>query len=227
MKGMINFTRREIQSILKSEYDLGNDALYEFCKKNFKHDTPNKILAKTIIIGRTYAVSLDRGKNKTKTGRERKPDINDDFYKKKIVPIFQDSNIDSELNEIKKAKKSSDIERKALELHCLLMKRLNPINGQNKRSFCSKYLHFHLPNIFFLYDSRANYALNGLITKKLVSPVKDETVDAQYSEFYSKAIFLKEIIFILTRIDLNPRQLDNLLLKIANEKLRSKLKKKS
>ena len=39
--------------------------------------------------------------------------------------------------------------------HLFLTNAFQDISGQDKRSLASKYLHFHVPNMFYIYDSRA------------------------------------------------------------------------
>ena len=213
-------TTKDINQYKKTVYDLGNGVLYQMCADNFKHDTVDKILAKTVIIGRTYAASLDRGRDKNKSEQSRKA-INDDFYQKQIVPIFLNSELDAILKSLLKYKSAKAGMQQALEAHGYLTKKLHKINKQNKRSFSSKYLHFHLPNLFFLYDTRAKAALSKLVKLRFVHSSINKKIDSEYFSFYQKSLYLQEQILKKTGTLLTPRQLDNYLLNISNENLRS------
>lgn len=104
---------------------------------------------------------------------------------------------------------------------------MRKINKQNKRSFASKYLHFHYPELFFLYDSRANKAINSLVSSRDISKLMfkfKKIVDRTYGIYYLKCLYLQNKILEDEEVLLSPRQLDNLLLRIANKKLRSRLK---
>jgi hypothetical protein len=216
--------KKKVSHSLNSIYDLSNRTLYDLCSENFEHDTPDKILAKTVIIGRTYAVALDRGKDKNKETAEIPKYINDDFYLKKVTPLFLKSKIDNLLLKLKSINQIPESPDEILAAHFYLMDHLKKINKQDKRSFCSKYLHFHLPGLFFIYDSRAQNAINKIVSSKGSKSVfKLKKQDETYAKFVLKALFLRNTIYKDTSILLTPRQLDNYLLTAANEHLRYRL----
>jgi len=97
---------------------------------------------------------------------------------------------------------------------------LNKVTGLNKRSFSSKYLHFHLPDLFFIYDSRAVFAMKQL--KELLPTATQNTkgkFDKPYQQFTEQCVLLTKHISDDLGILLSPRQLDNLLLIIADRHL--------
>jgi len=55
----------------------------------------------------------------------------------------------------------------------LTKKLFSKISGLNKRSLASKYLHFHVPELFYISDSRAYDAMRNseLLSAKLAQPV--------------------------------------------------------
>lgn len=218
----------DIDNSLSTVYDIGNSILYEMCKNNFGHTSSGAILAKTILIGRAYAVSLDRGKDKGKSEKEKLEQklINDDFYQKQVVPIFINSDLDNELLKLKDIKSPRGKENEILTLHNKLQKMLLPINQEEKTSFCSKYLHFHLPDLFFIFDSRAKSVINQFIINEKVNYFTDTNFDSEYSIFYSKARHIQDKIEKDFKRQLTPRQVDNLFLVPANVKLRERVKKK-
>jgi hypothetical protein len=167
------------------------------------------------LIGRSYSVALER--------RKEKADINDDFYTHVVVPAFRNSKLDFHLDDLLGHRElTAGVFLKVLETHQYLTRELNKITKLDKRAFSSKYLHFHLPALFFIYDSRAVGAL-----RQFVSHVPEEfrfltrldSVDKEYARFACKSLSLKQAIRDRYGISLTTRQLDNLLIKVANEKL--------
>jgi len=97
------------------------------------------------------------------------------------------------------------------------------ISGLEKRSLASKYLHFHLPDIFFIYDSRAVHSIGILFKELHLKGIKEENdngFDKSYASFFNKCLVLQEEIFHKYNIHLTCRELDTLLVTIANENLR-------
>ena len=194
-------------------WDFSNKILYDLCINNFRHDKDEVILTKVLFIGRIYAAAIERR-------RENLSANNDDFYIDKVVKTFKDPILDKHLENLKLIKKiSMNNIHQILLVHHYLMKTISKITGIDKRSFCSKYLHFHLPNLFFIFDSRASTAL-----KEFTSTRSDElkgssdNIDLEYATFFYKCFDLKTKIDKHHKTNCSPRQLDNLLIDIANKK---------
>lgn len=207
-------TREQVEKAnQKSLWDLGNKVLYDLCQKHPKHDEDSEILAKVWLIGRAYSAAVERRKNKKQN--------NDSFYTEKIVPLFKEAQLDNKLRIFRGMKRpSEDNLRKILEIHRELTELLNRETNLDKRSFSSKYLHFHFPDLFFLYDTRAVTSLRTFVSrvpKGLKYVMKDGEVDKEYSTFFCKCYYLREQIMKEYGLDLTPRQLDNLLIEIANK----------
>ena len=105
-----------------------------------------------------------------------------------------------------------------------MVKALKEPTEQNKVSLASKYLHFHQPESFFVYDSNARKAINQLVTydpdlKKQVCELKKEKSDRndEYTRFCVMALKLKECLFNVFNEDLKNKQLDALLLSYPEE----------
>ena len=205
----------------KNVWDFGNSILYKLCKDNFEHKTDEHILTKVMFIGRIYAAAVERRKSKPN-------EINDTFYTKTVASTFRDSKLDEKLTELKSMRDLNDINIGAiLSAHFYLTKMLQKITNLDKRSFCSKYLHFHLPNLFYIYDSRALKALRQFskrVPKDLENILTLENIDIEYAKFYCKCFDLKREIKTQLNIDLTNRQLDNLLIEVANNQNINKLK---
>jgi hypothetical protein len=199
----------------KNVWDFGNAILYKLCKDNFKHDTDDYILTKVLFIGRIYAVAVERRKNKSN-------DINDNFYTATVAPTFRKSKLDYKLSKLKNAK-TENIEniKMVLQTHYFLTSMLKKITALDKRSFSSKYLHFHLPDLFYIYDSRAVTALRQFasqVPNDLKYILELDKVDNEYAKFYCKCFDLKRQIKKQFNINLTHRQLDNLLIEVANKR---------
>ena len=203
----IRISQKDIDRALKdNNWTWFNSKLYQLCSKNFQHKTADVVMAKICIIGRTYSASIERRKiklNKTPT---------DDFYEKIVAPVIIRSHIDKWLSSVKRYKTINKNRLPCImEIHSNLMKVFKKISGMDKRSLASKYLHFHLPSLFYIYDSRA---VKGLRTILPNFRVGNDFVkcDPEYSKFCHKLFYLQEAIKEEYNKILTPRQLDRLLL---------------
>lgn len=197
-------------------WDFANDILYKLCRENSTHIEDKHILTKVLFIGRIYAAAVERRKNKAS-------DINDNFYINTIAPTFRKSKLDDKLLELERLK-TIEIEniKSILQTHYYLTNTLYKITKLEKRSFSSKYLHFHLPELFYIYDSRVIMALRQFrshVSNDLKPILKFENIDNEYAKFYCKCYDLKRQIKNHYNIDLSNRELDNLLIEIANKNL--------
>ncbi len=202
-----------LEKLKTSPWDFGNNILYNMCKDDFNHDKAEHILAKVLFIGRIYAASIERRKTKDEN-------INDNFYFDKVVPTFQNSELDTKLNALKiHAEIKEEIIPGILSNHYYLMKIIREITNLDKRSFCSKYLHFHLPELFFIYDSRAANALKILSKNycldNLIQPGTNNS-DSKYASFFIKCFSLKSKIEAQFNTKLTNRHFDNILIDLAN-----------
>jgi len=216
-------SRADIESYKKSDWDFTNKILYDMCAQNPTHNDPQIIIAKTLIIGRSYAAAIERG-------RDMSENLDSDFfYTIGVVKAFQNSNIDNLINDLRNKTLSVDILPQIIKVHHFVMELLRPITGSNKRSFSSKYLHFHLPKLFFIYDSRAASVIGyytgkksewlNANTKQLTS-LSENPHDEQYLTYFLKCMSLQDRINNEYNILLSLRQIDNLLMEKANIKQR-------
>jgi hypothetical protein len=208
---MIN--KEFIEKTEQTEWDFGNEILYKMCIENFKHEQTDKIVGKVILIGRAYAAAIERRKNKT--------ELNDNFYLDKVAPKFKNSDLDIYLN---KLKSHSELTEKnipeILKIHFYLTDLIKDLTEQNKRSFSSKYLHFHFPNLFFIYDTRAVKAIGILKTKfqyKYKEQINSNGIDKDYASFFYKCFVLKRRLENEFGRTLTNRHIDNILMKIVEQ----------
>lgn len=219
---MEELSLQQIEKAMQNNaWHFGNEILYKMCKENFEHKNDQHILSKVLFIGRIYAAAIERRKTKSK-------DINDNFYIDTVAPAFQNSDIDEYLNKLKNIQtlESENLEF-VLETHNYLTKVIHEITRENKRSLVSKYLHFHLPELFFIYDTRAVGALRNHKTKlpaTLKYLTELENVDIEYAKFFCKCYELKKEIQQKFNLSFSNRHLDNLLIENANFKNSEKRK---
>ena len=100
-----------------------------------------------------------------------------------------------------------------LNTHKFLMDTFVELTGLEKRSLASKYLHFHCPDKFFIYDSRAKTAIGKIVKRpdrEILSGLED--YDAEYGDFVCRMLELQEYLDEKMGIYENPRSIDSFLL---------------
>ena len=214
---LINNTLKKVRI-----WDLSDKLLYEMCQKHPSHKDPKEIIMKTLIIGRVYSVQLERRKNHDQL-------IGDRFYENKVIPTFMNSKLDDYISGLRGKTLSPKLFDEIFSVHKSLMKDLHRITQMDKRSFCSKYLHFHLPPLFFLYDSRlcqSVSSLSGRILKEQKSSylTKVNKYDTTYVEFFLKCYNLKEELQEFLNRSLTIREFDNIMIEISNTKNQNRKK---
>ncbi len=124
--------------------DIGNKVLYDMCIDHPAHVDPDEVQAKLWLIGRAYAATIERGATYPGNVMARS------------VELLLGSDIDQRIASVRTIK---HLERQhlaeVLDLHGYLVDKLKEATGIVKRSLASKYLHFHAPQAFFIYDSIA------------------------------------------------------------------------
>jgi hypothetical protein len=210
---VITLSREEIETALANDaWDLGNQVLYDLCSSHPHHKSRQEIIAKIWLIGRSYSAALERRKNK------KEDSLGDLFYEDIVVPEIQKQDIDSWIEPLNKNSTPEEI----IQAHSKLTKIFQDITKLEKRSLASKYLHFHRPDLFFIYDSRAITAIRQITpsSEKLLPcllPLKQ--VDSEYLKFYRRCLWLHDDF--KTKLDrkLSPREIDKVLLFVADRKV--------
>jgi len=195
----------QIKACQSSPWDVGNNVLYNLCRENFTHHDTGQVLAKVWLIGRSYAAAIERRRNKKLS--------NDDFYIYEVAPAFMNSEIDHKMAFLKKFDAiTPEITTDILETHYYLLQLVKSLTDLEKRSFCSKYLHFHLPNLFFIYDSRVVNALRKW-KNELAQPIHfNKNVDQEYSKTFFKCLTIKRMLEEKHGLSISPRHLDTIFL---------------
>jgi hypothetical protein len=189
-------------------WNLGNEMLYRLCKDYPDHKSPEVITAKVWLIGRSYAAAIERGRETQEDG--------DSFYESRVVPKIQASHLDQHLDKVRKFSQiGSESIPTILKAHKYLTDVFAKISGKEKRSLASKYLHFHCPPLFFLYDSRAAKGARALCPRfKAEIPAKN--VDDEYAKFFLTLVHLRKEIQEKEGRLLSTREIDNILINVGS-----------
>ena len=188
-----------------SPWDVGNDVLYSLCRTRPLHTEVPDVIAKVWLIGRSYAAAIERRKNKVGD--------NDDFYVEAVGPEIVASDLDVWINEAKQYNRPSVKSFPTiLKVHNETTQLFSSISGLEKRSLASKYLHFHIPRLFYIYDTRAVHGLSKLGKLLPRAGRSNANVDNEYRKFAEKCLSLQEYIISNYGTTLTPREIDNLLL---------------
>lgn len=195
---------------------LGNRVLYDLCRKYPLHAKDDVIIAKILLIGRVYAAAIERRKP---VGKKSDRHFGDAFYTKVVAPRIRKSGIDGWLkslpSHLPSATEDSKI-NKILSVHGKVTKLFSKISGLEKRSLASKYLHFHRPDIFFIYDSRSVAGTRAITTSSGVAPAK--THDPEYAKFFRRCLSLCQARKLKHSDALITRHLDDFLITLAERK---------
>jgi hypothetical protein len=201
---------RVLQAMSPNVWDTSNQILYDLCQTHPKHTSVDVIIAKVLLIGRVYAAAIERRRNKEEANK------NENFYVDSVAPSILHSDIDSWLQESRNVIGGNDARLEVLtSVHARVTSLFNFITNLDKRSLASKYLHFHVPQLFYIYDSRA---VKGIREFSDVLPRASRAIgngDNEYRKFTQKAQALVSLCAQQYDLVMSPRQLDNLLLGVS------------
>jgi hypothetical protein len=181
----------------------------QLCRKHRRHENIDEIIAKVAIIGRTYSAKLERRKRCKNRNCVPCQQDSDEFYEKTVAPRLKRLGLDPMLDELATSK--GDWAGKSLEVHSKLTSFFKEIAHREQRSLASKYLHCHLPNRFFIFDSRAAKAARKLVpklqhTRSIVPPF-----DKPYRDHVLRCVQFQDDVRNEHDIKLSPRDVDRLL----------------
>ncbi len=197
---------RIVRAMSPSHWDLSNDVLYAMCARWPSHTVPEEILAKVLLIGRVYAAAIERRKQKSSHQNDR-------FYTHVVAPKIQGSPMDQWLGTARNVDPTTpDGLRTMVAVHAEVTRLFKKISKMQKRSLASKYLHFHVPKLFFIYDSRAVKAMREFSDVLPRASRAGGAGDNEYRKFADKAASLVVLCEQEHGLRMTPRQLDNLLL---------------
>lgn len=208
---VVKETKRLYKSYLNStnsRWEYGNSVLYRMCEEEPEHKEIDVIVGKIWLIGRSYAAAIERRKNAVVVG--------DDFYYDEVAPKLLEigPELDDRITKLRKSKGLilDDI-KLVLSTHKFLMDIFYELTGLEKRSLASKYLHFHCPEKFFIYDSRARVGSGKLVKRPNKGILTDvSNCDPEYGDFVCRMLELQEYLDEQLGVYELPRKLDSFLL---------------
>ncbi|MBX2977291.1 MAG: hypothetical protein KF721_14270 [Ignavibacteriaceae bacterium] len=213
--------KSDFEKILNNyDWDFSNNILYKLCSDCPTHTVGYEVLAKIFFIGRTYAAAIERRKNK------KSDEIGDNFYVQTVVPTIIISKLDEKLFSINQYLRVDENNFcKILEVHKYLSDLFKELTKLEKRSLSSKYLHFHKPNLFFIYDSRVSKALSSCLPKARISKehsklLKEKNIDKTYARFLIKSLALRNKFEEILKRQITLREYDKILIHFANNKIK-------
>lgn len=188
-------------------WTLGKQVLYDLCTEYPNHQRDDAVIAKVWLIGRSHSAAIERRKNEAQVPKDR-------FYEDQVAPALRESELDIYLNRLRPYQQIDHQNlHDILDSHGYLTKVFYDLTQHNNRSLASKYLHFHLPKLFFIYDSWAYTALANLMPHKRVSSIGlGANQDYDYRRFFLLALDLRQAIYQEYGVFLTPQEMDNLLL---------------
>ncbi|MEQ1730720.1 MAG: hypothetical protein ABL982_20310 [Vicinamibacterales bacterium] len=161
-----------------------NRVLYAMCEAAPDHHEHERVRAKVVIIGRSYAAGLERH---LAHGLEPVTD----------ALVASRSWLDNAISELRAHDNDEPAATRIgpiAALHGRLLRRLEPTtrNGNSVRSFVSKYLHFHAP-VVPIYDQYADAALSDWYPWKMRPPgTIPKGVDEPYWRHCVRTAFVAE-----------------------------------
>lgn len=193
----------------KHSWEIGNQVLYDMCRNHPSQLDPTAIVSKFWLIGRAYSASVER----RRTSKEKPLSNGENFYDHRLVPVYKQADFDSVFAPLYHYENVSESNLQHLvEIHFKLVQTLNQVTGQWKRSLASKYLHFHFPNLFYIYDSRAESGLGRYVTEWQKQRLPTGSYDPVYYRFSLAMTALRDEIKSNYGLDVSPRQLDQIVL---------------
>ncbi len=203
---------------MNQNWHIGNDILYEMCRKYPTHKDDSEVIAKLWLIGRSYSAAIERGAKDENNNKLEEP-----VYEKMLPKALAKDRdkIDEAISKIKK----SDLQQ-IFYTYDLILNCFHKVSGKWNKSLTSKYLHFHKPENFYLMDSRAKTGLkNVLEALSLDNQIEKEELkqfsvskeSEEYVKFYLKCKKCHKELEEKFNKKLSTRDLDNLLLVIADD----------
>jgi hypothetical protein len=186
----------------KISWDWANEVLYRMCRDDPHHRNCDVITGKLWLIGRAYAASIERGARK-----------GEGVYAL-VAPNIAGSDLDKWLDSVADVKRvDTDNVHRVLAVHQRFIDLLKETNRE-RRSFASKYLHFHNPTAFFIFDSRADREIRRRVGRRRhILPRSCVKADPAYAAFVLRCIeYLSHEAGTRHGIPMTPRQLDKELL---------------
>ena len=219
MKKQMLVSDIKMEEIEKAEnregFDVGNKILYNMCREYPEHTNEEEIIGKIWLIGRAYAAAIERCPKPITYPGDVGPKIKEhgEELDGRLARVLEHSQTEEEylLNMLRTHKFFTDV--------------LLKITDRHKRSLASKYLHFHAPNHFYIYDSVVVQKISAFdlpckdLKAALAKKLGKSNYDEAYLDYVAKAHTLYEQLAKQNNGEwLSPRTLDTLLSEVIQSK---------
>lgn len=197
------------RACVRRSTDFGNDRLCELCTTYPDHNESSHSIAKIWLIGRAYSAAIERGG--APEGADRLWDV--------VAGAMRKSRLDRLLRELPDGR-SPWPQRlaSAVQVHAYLMKIWAHKGATGRRSLASKYLHFHRPDIFPMFDTFAAAGIKEVTPdNRHVDRLSVDRGDATYKAFCERYAWLLQHLDETLDKHLTLRNVDRLLLAVAKE----------
>ena len=163
--------------------------LYRLCRRYPDHRDAKGVTAKMLVIGRVYAAAAERGRSAGSAAESS----GDEFYVRDLPRAIRTSGLYAKICALRRFRSTTDQNvQQVLLAHSELMVVLRDLTGLEKRALASKYLHFHLPKLFFIFDSRAQCMIRSLSTvPRRNSILRVSGGDSEYARFVVRSLALR------------------------------------
>jgi hypothetical protein len=201
-------SREQVEQARQSSvWTLAKQVLYDLCAEYPGHERDDVIIAKVWLIGRSHSAAIERRKTKDQVPT-------DSFYEEWVAPAMRASELDDYLHRLRNYQQIDEQSLPdILDTHGYLTQIFYDLTQLSKRSLASKYLHFHLPHLFFIYDNLAYAALlNHMPRKRVSNEGLGTNHDYDYRRFCLLTLELRDAIEREHGVCLTPQEMDNLLL---------------
>ena len=191
-------------ALTSNEWTLADKVLYDLCERYPSHSASDEVIAKVWLIGRGYAAPIERGRSGAMSSER--------FYSAVVAPAVLHSSIDQYLAQVdlyRCCEDPSDAEV-VLAIHATLMKAFHAASGRANRSLAAKYLHFHRPLFFPIFDSRASAAIRVMTSGRVQGDFPKG--DSEYRAFVARFVALRHWILVNHDLIMTPRAIDRVLL---------------
>lgn len=162
-------------------WDRGDERLEALCQELEGHETVDEVSTKLWFIGRVYGAPLERGATEWDGSTA-------ELYETVAGDLLA-SDLDQQLDElVETPTESSEAASDVVECHASLTELFRNRTGKGNRSLASKYLDFHKPAHFFMFDSRAMNALTQIVDLREVKEKRGDFRDdaADYDDEYAR-----------------------------------------
>lgn len=212
---VLKLKKQSVNSAVRpSIWDVGNDWLYKLCATYPSHTDAAQVGAKIWLIGRAYSAAAERGV--AGKGQADKYIIN---LSKQFVAQKADRHLKRLPEPIVDFREHLD---QIVDVHLSIESIFSKEGELGRVSLTSKYLHFHRPDLFPIYDSRAATAIVQIAPDSRFTGYKVSSGHATslYGKFTVRSAWLLDRMEEMLGYTPTLRQLDNLLLQIHRNKVK-------